>query len=195
MENNSNTDIELSNDSGQTASKATARTTSRRQFLKGTSLALPAVMTLHSGTAQAITSITCGAKALAAQQSATCLTTGSDGRYRLSVNCYDKLVTKKINGKTVKVGNGTPTYFLGKKPSGTGGVVDCWRDMSGNEVLDTSLVNKSGSPCATRQAIVHISCKDGSIQAVGSSTAPTNTIITSAAGLCMASLIARGGTV
>ena len=195
MEKNSNTDIELSNDSGHSADKAQARITSRRQFLKGTSLALPAVMTLHSGTAQAITSITCGAKAYAAQQSASCVTTGSDGCYRLPVNCYDKLVSKKVNGKTVKVGNGTPTYFLGKKPSGTGGVVDCWRDMSGAEVLDTTVINKSGSPCGTRQAIVHISCKDGSIQAVGSGTTPTNCIITSAAGLCMASLIARGGKV
>lgn len=40
-------------------------------------------------------------------------------------------------------------------------------------------------------AIVHINAEDGSIVGVGSPDNPQNAIITSAAGVCMASLVAR----
>ena len=189
MEMNSKTAIEPRGNADPAPDRA-GRITSRRQFLKGTSLALPAVMTLHSGAAQAITSITCGAKALASGQSASCVITGDDGFLRQTVITYNGTKLNRKNQR-VPLQPAVATYFAGQESVG-GTLVPCYRDFHGNKVTDTTLVDTT-TTCGTRRAIVHIDATNGGIRAVGASTPPSNCIVTSAAGLCMASLAAHGG--
>lgn len=163
-----------------------ARLRARRQFLKGTSLALPAVMTLHSQAVQAVTSITCGQKALDSGITVPCVSSTDDGCLRQVVTCYDKLI--KVNKKMV--GNGTNTYFQGLAPGSPSPV---WRHMNGSLVPDSEVqyINTKDMRGKTTRAICHISAIDGSLVAVGSPTNPTNCIVTSATGACMASLALR----
>ncbi len=166
---------------GHAADTEGARIRARRNFLKGTSLALPAAMTLTPGTAQALASITCGQKALDSNLTATALVSDDDGLYRQSVDVYDRLIPGVDgNNNPVMVPNNIPTYFLDT-------VQAIWRD-AGGAAIGAEPADK-GPNVVTMLAIVHIDATNGAPVAVGSGTNPTNAIITSAAGACMASLM------
>ncbi|MGR8921566.1 MAG: hypothetical protein ACU85V_18275 [Gammaproteobacteria bacterium] len=175
----------------------------RRQFLKGTSLALPAVMTLTPGAAQAMVSITCGQKALDSDLTAECLLVPpdntDDGMYRMPVTLYDRLVAEldehgnpklDANGNPVLVPTGEATYFMGLSNGET-----VWRDCSSGLPLGTEdpddLNSSPNLMYPTGYAIVHIDAENGEIVSVGSPDNPSNAVITSAAGACMASLAMR----
>ena len=163
-----------------------ARVRSRRNFLKGTSLALPAAMTLTPGTVQALASVTCGQKALDSNLTAPVwIADGADdGLYRFDVDVHDKLVPGVDGqGNPIMVPNGTPTYFIDT-------VQGVWRDSTGG-ITDPQPPEDLGGPVAIKRAIVHINAVDGAPVACGSGSNPPNAIITSAAGACMASLAAH----
>lgn len=155
----------------------------RRHFLKGTALALPAAMTLTPGTAQALASVTCGQKALDSNLSAPVLVTDADDQMRQSVDVYDQMeLVTDGQGNTSLQPNGVPTYFFDN-------VQSVWRDVAGTSLGAGVPSDRGPAPIATRLAIVHIDATDGSPRSVGAGTAPSNAIITSAAGLCMTSLM------
>lgn len=173
---------------------ANAKRLARRKFLTGTAMALPAVMTLTPGSAMAMTSITCGQKALDSGATATCLlkppSNCNDGKFRLPVKLHDKLVWDST-AKRMKP-NGVATYFEGMKDGNS-----VWRKCSTGAVASTSMpTDCNPNPqlaTPTGYAIVHITADAGKIKHVGSPTNPSNCIITSAAGACMASLAYRSG--
>jgi hypothetical protein len=159
--------------------------------------ALPAVMTLTPGAAQALVSVTCGDKALDSGLTAQCIlippSQTDDGHFRLPVSLYDKLVwVQDAWGQWVQQPNNVPTYFKGVHNG-----AQVWRSCATGAVIGASPPedcnpNPMGAP-STGYAIVHISADDGDIVSVGSPTSPTNAIITSAGGACMASLAMRAG--
>lgn len=165
-----------------------ARLRARRQFLKGTSLALPAVMTLHSQAVQAVTSITCGQKALDSNITVPSVTSTDDGCLRHVVRVCQGLTYDKKSKSWV--GDGKDSYFQGLAPGSPNPV---WRRMDGSLVSsdDEKYIDKNDNRNRTTRAIVHISATDGSVVAVGSAYNPTNCIVTSATGACMASLALR----
>jgi len=163
----------------------------RRNFLKGTSLVLPVAMTITPGTAQALASITCGQKALDSPMTAANLVSSEDEFLRYQVTVYDQMVEETINNVVTMVPNNEPTYFRDT-------VTNEWRNVTGAVEGPAGADDNAdpkpddiGTTTYTRFAIVHIDATDGSPVAVGSGSAPSNAIITSAAGLCMASLMGQ----
>jgi hypothetical protein len=108
----------------------------RRKFIKSTSLALPAVVTLQSGTALAASSSGCGAKI--SQSYAAVLLDNyppGDNRMREEVLLCKKLTYKKVNGvfKWTIENNASTAYFLGKKDGAA-----TWRyEATGEPVVNT----------------------------------------------------------
>jgi len=171
-----------------------ARLAARRKFLKGTSLALPAVMTLTSGTAQAMGSLTtCGTRARDSNLAVPAVLIEGDDLYlRQSVEVFDQVIQVDDGtggGGTIPQPNGIPTYFFDPE-------VSKWRTVSGafvNPSTNPDLVpptDRGPVAIAVRNAIVHIDAENGEQVAIGSPSNPPNAIITSAAGLCLASLTA-----
>ena len=169
----------------------------RRRFLRGTSLALPAVVSLHSGTARAATSLGCGGEGNVAQDGFAVLTDidHEDERLRAAVELY-RLVQLKANGTSTNTADweivaGDPgSYFLGQD-----GGSPVWRRLDGSlvdgdelaalEALKNEAAIKTGT---TKYAIVHVSTADGSVTAIGSPDVQLGSIVTSFTGACMASL-------
>ena len=153
-------------------------------------MALPAVMTLHSGAAQAVTSITCGDKGIAAGATALHLIippTPDDGFMRSQVQLYDQMVPgTDMYGNPTTLPSNVPTYYSGIKNG-----QPIWRLVTDGTELPgqpSDLNQQPNLPQPFGFAVVHISADDGSIAAVGSPYNPSNSIVTSAAGACMASL-------
>ena len=170
----------------------------RRHFLKGTTLALPAVVTLHSGTALAATSLGCGAFNGNTQVYAKVLCDSNnppeDNRFRVPVLLYRKL-TKSGGQWGVADKNGPGHYFNGKV-----GTIDNWRFVAdgtlviGDEL--TAVINaanldvKDFKTTTTKYAIAHVATQGGAIVAVGTpvNTPVTSAIVTSWTGACLTSL-------
>lgn len=181
----------------EAAHQAPSPSAERRRFLRGTSLALPAVVSLHSGTARAATSIGCGGEGNVAQDGYDILTDvdHQDERLRAAVELY-RLVQLKASGDSGNPNDweivaGDPgSYFLGQD-----GGTPVWRRLDGSLVEDDELAAlealkneaaiKTGT---TKYAIVHVSTADGSVTAIGSAEAQLGSIVTSFTGACMASL-------
>jgi len=172
--------------------------TLRRRFLKGTGLALPAVVTLHSGAARAAVSLGCGGNGNVSQTGYAILTAQdhADDRLRAAVELY-RMVQVKSGGNAAnvpadwEVNTSDPgSYFLGNS---------VWRKLDGSEVngnelqalvalaatAPTSTTIRTGT---TQYAIVHVNTSNGSVAAVGSPDPVANAIVTSWTGACMASL-------
>ncbi len=183
--------------------------TGRRNFIKSTSLALPAIVTLQSGTALAATSYGCGGNGNISQTYAQVLVDGyppSDNRLRGKVTlCRALTYSKSKKEWSVSTGN-AGSYFLGKDSTG-----DCWRYLDGKPVLDGSKAEEKfltavkmaamNDPriknCASfkttnvKYAIAHVSVSDGSVVAIGHpdpKNPPMNAMCTSWTGACLASI-------
>lgn len=181
----------------ETAPQATAPLAERRRFLRGTSLALPAVVTLHSGTARAATSLGCGGEGNVAQDGYIVLTDldHQDERLRASVELY-RLVQLKSGGTSNNpadweiVTSDTGAYFLGED-----GGAQVWRRLDGSlvETDELAALQSLASDASIKTgtfkfAIVHVSTSDGTVTAVGAPDAQPGSIVTSFTGACMASL-------
>ncbi len=175
-----------------------ARVAARRRFLKGTTLALPAVMTLHSVAAQATarsSGTQCGNNV--PQSPCVHLRDQPDDYFREKVACYDKLTynsTKKIWTR-----NGVATYFQGINGTNQ---QQCWRYVRDGTIVPTSEVpqincatnvykkpsSSSTSAVSHKHAIVHFSAIDGCVMAVGEPQTPVGCIMTSITMACLNSL-------
>jgi len=175
-----------------------ARVAARRRFLKGTTLALPAVMTLHSVAAQA-TARSSGTQCANNVPQSPCvhLRDQPDDYFREKVACYDKLTynsTKKIWTR-----NGVATYFQGINCTNQ---QQCWRYVKDGTIVPTSEVpqincatnvykkpsSSSTSTVTHKHAIVHFSAIDGCVMAVGEPQTPVGCIMTSISMACLNSL-------
>lgn len=178
----------------------------RRRFLKGTTLALPAVMTLHSVAAQATAATSISCADTISQAICIPIKPTQDDFFRNKVPCYDKLTksTATVRGKTVTTytANGQATYFEGIN------CIDqtkCWRYVATGEIVPATEhelincptnVNAKPSPTTCvpinqQYAIVHFSCVDGSVMAVGEPRTPVGCMMTSLSGACLKSLWGR----
>jgi hypothetical protein len=175
-----------------------ARVAARRRFLKGTSLALPAVMTLHSVSAQAQArqSAYCANDINQSAAQPTIPSTATDDYFRKSVNVYAKLID---DGSGTYVSDGQPTYFLGSS-----GSTDVWRKVADGQPVPTAeipFINASinglratptsdpGSPLGTVKAIVHFDSTSGAVVSVGAPNGENlNAMVTSLTGACLHSL-------
>lgn len=170
----------------------------RRRFLKGTTLALPAVMTLNSTAALATAraSLTC---ADVPQTGCVHLKPAPDDFFREKVACYDKLTATTKTSGTTWTRNNLATYYQGLKCTDQ---TKCWRRVSDGSIVPDSelgLINWPGNPNAKPNqatctpvnwqfAIVHFSASDGSVVGVGEPTTPIGCIMTSLSGSCLKSL-------
>jgi hypothetical protein len=183
---------------------------SRRRFLKGTSLALPAVMTLHSvsARAQAMSSSSCGNNFSDTHRVFTPVIPGTDDFFRNEVAVYDTLVKKVEGVNIVYEGDGVIAFFGGQDTDGQPVI----RDLLGSIVTnpdaldDTTSVNYPGNPNypnhipATQfqtpweesngkgYAIVLFESEGGGVAAVGAPTTLPGTMVTSLSGACLHSL-------
>ena len=162
----------------------------RRRLLRGAAASVPVVMTLHSGTAQAMASITCGDKALHSQHNASYHPStlvhdpDDDELLRHRVDIYDKKVQVHRNGQWVWENNGQPTYFPGKHEG-----QPCWRHYNGTIVSGSSEPpDDRGEKIGERWALAHVDAQNGDLVAIGAPQNPHDAIYTSAAGNCMVSL-------
>ena len=174
--------------------------TTRRTFLKGTTLALPAVITLHSGAALANISVSqCVTER--ANIAAPVISPNQDQLGRNLVNVYEKLQKKTGGGYEVNPGVAQPFYFAGIENG-----VDVVRYISSGLIVPTTEygeVNGSGfpnwlmTPALPKQyAIVYYNTDKiggGTVVSVGSPTnpSPTHASTVSAAGACITSLMHR----
>ena len=176
--------------------------TTRRTFLKGTTLALPAVITLHSGAALANISVS---QCVAQRANIAALPVISPNQDQLGRNLVD--VYEKLRKKTSGVGYevdpevARPYYFAGIENG-----ADVVRYISSGLIVPTTEygeVNGSGfpnwlmTPALPKQyAIVYYNTDKiggGTVVSVGSPTnpSPTHASTVSAAGACITSLMHR----
>ena len=199
------------------AAPSSPQGSTRRHFLKGTTLALPAVVTLHSGTALAATSLGCGGFNGNTQGYVKVLCDSNnppeDNRFRVPVLLYRKLVKTTVTSRgkpnTVKWEvdkNNTGHYFKGKV-----GATDTWRfvvagplvvagtPVTGDEldavrkaaISHQDIINVQFFATTTKKyAIAHVATQSGAIVAVGTPTTDKvmNAIVTSWTGACLTSL-------
>ncbi len=177
---------------------------SRRRFLKGTSLALPAVMTLHSVSAQA----QAGSSAFCANDvdatAASHLTIDQDSYFRNKVEVFSKIIEDGNGGYE---SNGEATYFLGS----VGGAAK-WRMVTTGDIIadeEIPFVNAPANinvlrvvPIETvpvdvfpqQFAIVHFDNQSGAVISVGAPLGEVNlgtAMVTSLTGACLHSLWGR----
>jgi len=187
---------------------AKGQVSSRRRFLKGTSLALPAVMTLHSVAAQAQARSSAYCANDTQQSGFAPLTVDQDDYFRHSVAVYDTLV-KKVQGQTVVYeGDGIIAFFAGKDSDGT----DVIRKLDGSVVPEPLVLDGNNLNQATKSvnyplnpnyvppkqsfdnqfAIVLFDSQSGAVVSVGEpSTTLGVTMVTSLTGACLHSLWGR----
>ncbi|MBI2799549.1 MAG: hypothetical protein HYX63_04590 [Gammaproteobacteria bacterium] len=184
---------------------------SRRKFLKGASLTLPAIVTLHNGTALAATSLGCGGMENMPQTYANVLL--DEANYHVTDNLFRVRVEicKALKLSTAKDGNKSwgidtdPTkgYF---KDTFSG--ANIWRNLNGSLVVNAPGVVDSGNhgeldalvlglvpnkytPSRFKFAIAHVSKRTGNILAVGTPVGgapPLDSVITSWTGACLTSI-------
>ena len=173
--------------------------TTRRTFLKGTTLALPAVITLHSGAALANISVSQCVAQRANMPAPPVILPIQDQLGRNLVDVYEKL-KKKADGSYTLAGP-QPVYFAGIE-NGVGVI----RFMNGTIIpmSEEEFVNASqfpnhvaGSLSLPKQyAIVYYNTDKiggGTVVSVGSPTKPStgHASTVSAAGACITSLMHR----
>ena len=183
-----------------------AQQTTRRTFLKGTTLALPAVITLHSGAALANISVSQCVTQRANIAALPVISPIQDQLGRNLVDVYEKLkqrVTGDPNsGFIVDRGVTQPFYFAGIEYG-----LPVVRYISSGSIVPTTEydeVNRPGclnyrvvSPPQPKQyAIVYYNTDKiggGTVVSVGSPTnpSPTHASTVSAAGACITSLMHR----
>jgi len=183
---------------------AQAQVASRRRFLKGTTLALPAVMTLHSVSAQAQARSSAYCANDFQQSGFAVLTTKQDDYFRHSVAVYDTLEKMTDGGGNVTYkGDGFIAFFAGQGSDGKPVI----RDLNGNIVttplaLDdptnpTKSVNYPENPnyvpptpaFDNQLAIVLFDSQSGAVVSVGEPTTTSGvTMVTSLTGACLHSL-------
>jgi len=177
---------------------------SRRRFLKGTSLALPAVMTLHSVSAQAVARSSAYCANDVDATAAPHLTSSQDSYFRNQVEVFSKIISNGNGGYT---SNGTATYFLGS----VGGSAK-WRLVASGDIIpdeEIPFVNAPANinvlrivPIETvpvnvfpqQYAIVHFDNQSGAVISVGAPLAEVNlgtAMVTSLTGACLHSLWGR----
>ena len=182
---------------------------SRRKFLKGASLTLPAIVTLHNGTALAATSLGCGGMENMPQTYANVLLDEAnyhvtDNLFRVRVEICKALKLNTTSHNWEADTDQTKGYFQDTF-SGT----NIWRNLDGTLVVNKStMVDNNGrgelaaliagvvpnnkySPSRFKYAIAHVSKLSGNILAVGTpigGTPPLNTVITSWTGACLTSI-------
>ncbi len=198
-------------------SEPSAIDTTRRKFLKGTTLALPAVVTLHSGAALANSSIACSNVKPPSYTKVLCDTyPDQDNCHRVKKELYKKLDFVDINKGTKKPPNWdwvistTDTngyYFEGQDQLGNA----CWRYAADGKCVPNTLKTSTSSPhheldavkknCINtkmrtgkqKYAICHVSLSTGLPVAIGTPVAEQNTVtgcvVTSWQGSCLASII------
>jgi len=196
--------------------------TSRRKFLKGTSVALPAVMTLHSGTALAATSLGCGGQGNLAQNAPVLVdpaTNPHDPYMRKLVGLYPKIELKRVSGewRLIVATDKIPYYFfhqdgypwrhVGPEPTSGSEIADAGiREALGrlkNGVASSTItllatgktykiVNKSSFKKLGDAAALVNLNGNGDQIAVGAPPGTTGTYITSLTGACFHSLKQRG---
>lgn len=185
-------------DSSPVTDTADARIATRRRFLKGTTLALPAVMTLHSVAARA-TALSSGARCANNVPQSPCvhIRPQPDDYFREKVACYDKLVYNSTRKTWSR--NGIATYFQGINCTNQQA---CWRYVSNGTIVPATEIpqincatngQKKPSSSATtpinhQHAIVHFSAVDGCVMAVGEPQTPVGCIMTSISLACLNSL-------
>ena len=175
--------------------------TTRRTFLKGTTLALPAVITLHSGAALANLSISNCVTQRQGVMPLPCVPATDPNFLRMSVPVYRRLKSKN----QLDPSSPAAVYFEGKDMIG-GVLTRVIRNISDGQIVSNGnllLVNDSISnpngfvaapPEANQFAIIYYSTSSGSsgnIISVGSATNPrmgTATTV-SAMGTCLTSLM------
>ena len=162
---------------------------SRRRFLKGTSLALPAVMTLHSvsAQAQARVSLTC-ADTQPTYTGQVLTPTQTDEVFRKAVPVYGgKTASGSPPSVTYTPENpAEPRYFRGLK-AGTP-PTDVYRKVEdGSVVTDENLVNLDEA-FASQYAVVHFDKNTGAVISIGEPVPDGNAMVTSLTGACLHSL-------
>jgi hypothetical protein len=119
-------DENLEQNSEPAEAQTEAHGATRRRFLKGTTLALPAVVTLHTGTALANTSLGCGGQGNLTQLNVPVVVTTKDAYMRESVTLFPQFTIDTPNLKIRSVAAPTPFFFKG---------LSVWRYVStGQEV-------------------------------------------------------------
>jgi hypothetical protein len=182
------------------APQAHGQVAARRRFLKGTTLALPAVMTLHSVAAQATARSSLSCANQIPQSPCMHLRPQPDDYFREKVACYGKLKKVRINRKLVfsPASLTTAVYYEGIRPTDQ---QKCWRFVSNGAIVtapsELELINCPGNVNAPRatcgpinhqHAIVHFSAIDGQVMAVGEPQTPVGCMMTSLSGACLKSL-------
>ena len=175
--------------------------TTRRTFLKGTTLALPAVITLHSGAALANISVSQCVTQRANIAALPVISPNQDQLGRNLVDVYEKLRKKTGGGLEINPLVTQPFYFAGIENG-----VNVVRYITSGLVVPTTeygkvngpgFVNYLGTPPLPKQfAIVYYNTDKvggGTVVSVGSPTNPSpgHASTVSAAGACITSLMHR----
>ena len=172
----------------------------RRRFLKGTTLALPVVMTLNSVAAQATarSSLSCAEKD--PPTNVPNLTEAPDGWYRQEVTLASRKVSKDSDDDDDKGGKGgkgdgdddddddcedsEAKYFKGMT---CGSSTLVWMNLDGTIANPQTGISEKGCQ-QKRYALCHFSSADGSLLGYGETAACAGSFITSASGACLKSL-------
>jgi hypothetical protein len=173
----------------------------RRRFLKGTTLALPVVMTLNSVAAQATarSSLSCAEKD--PPTNVLNLTEAPDGWYRQEVKLASRKVENDDDDDDDKGGKGSKgsdgdddddddcedseaKYFKGMT---CGDSTLVWMNLDGTIANPQTGISEVGCD-QKRYALCHFSSADGSLLGYGETAACAGSFITSASGACLKSL-------
>lgn len=164
----------------------------RRRFLKGTTLALPVVMTLNSVAAQAArSSLSCAQKDPPANVPKN-LTSAPDGWFRQEVTLASRKVPKDDkHGKNDgddddddDCEDSEALYFKGMQ-CGDSNLV--WMNLDGTIANTQTGISEKGCQ-QKRYALCHFSSVNGRLLGYGETAACAGSFITSASGACLKSL-------
>lgn len=178
---------------------------SRRRFLKGTTIALPAVMTLNPVAARAtarVSSLACTNDVPQYGHHCIVVDTNPGDCYRDPVDCFDKLEWKRGRWTRTNIAS----YFLGTDSENTLQTPKvCWRRMDGSivdPIANADELTKINSPLNSKRvstgvsdtkvkngfATVHWCATTGRKMAVGKPTPPSGCIIASVSMACLNSI-------
>ena len=187
----------------------------RRKFLKGTALALPAVVTLHSGAALANSSIACSNVKPPYYTKVLCDNyPDQDNCHRVKRELYKKLDYKNTGTSkkpkwdwVISTTDTNGHYFEGQDPLGK----SCWRYAADGKCVPNTAQTSTSSPhheldavkkycispamkCGKQKyAICHVSLSTGYPVAIGTPCDEQNNVpgcvVTSWQGSCLASII------
>jgi hypothetical protein len=106
-------DENLEQNGGSAVTHGEEHGATRRRFLKGTTLALPAIVTLHSGTALANPSLGCGGQGNLTQLNVPVVVPNKDTYMRESVTLFPQFTIDTANFKIRSLATPTPFFFKG----------------------------------------------------------------------------------